>query len=1498
MAQTLIRVAIGDANLEVEARVFTHGSSMLLVAERWLPLTLDGAERIVTDLMPHSVLRRIPQAALDRDYPLLDVRDHAGGRAPSRDEIARVDTLYRVLRQIRFLALAGGSERLRPWLARAEPHKRLVEDVRLLTALDARRARAPADSLDYQITITAMDAEATAFNARQVVVRDETGIATLQMEEFRGTHFRTAGDAAATNRSRFFDARGSTESLWRTAKSEDTPWNKPLVRQLGRIGDSIQVDSGGNGDCFFQALRFAVDQFAPELWDQYKIQAGLGREDTFDKLLLLRALVYTRYLVDIAEQVEYTRIALQGHVNRQHDSESEIFGDNSDGFNNDMPNLIRGMLPDHGPVDWRTVLRSQQDYRRWVPSKRGTVKSSVPGLASKSAGYRRKVEILAEFVQDAIGAVVQPLGWIEALHWQSAAEALRLTISVWGENYFESGASPYLNLSQISPATISHMHVRLKLLGIRRGGSHYVNLVSRKELPRGVFDHDLFSEGEFLNQISGMAWAPNWRLPDANLEPSQRTAHTERYGPLGRGAVVVIDRDTRVHFVTHWALDRLGAARRRVQHLPDPMDQRSPENFAVHAACMGATSLVLCTGPTAVLFAGLFWNLLDHRAPDAPSVIDRVRYVHLMVRNLLATGAAVYAPWSEGETGLLVVLPQILGFGRGYQIKEEPTLCMSVVGASLALTRHLRDLIVSTAAAVYAAAQCAATLVACFLAVSDYGAMRLNADDFSGVMQDALGITDRTVRSNAATAYETIWRKAGTVALPHVPRVYPLALLLCRAYVEFMPHHFTNTAFFDFACEFMGLERDNTINEDTRRAEPLRTYLALAPTQDRALRAPATDMRFSEAAAAESEFSLRLAFPRVHETEWSRKYLSQRRVVLVGWLTRSTAARLDTFSSPRNEDFVRFLQHTQVASAETRTRADAGLEDADLTFRLRPADLVAARREGRVYLHVAAYAMETNPEEPRQQLWVRNGHGFVDVDAIERPGKPFAFTMWEGPVTTAIAWSDEHDITTDMTYKRTYDVVGTVATRDASLFVVNELTTPLPPTDRPTSMFDVGERRTLVRYVAGVIARIPKDVQRRHSLMYLNFPQSMTIIPNWASMLLPPVGVAAWMLEDRVASKLFDEGLSADEFARIAALAAGSGGLARYARDRFLWIVVQILTPYNKVCYRLDRIDGKGNDQMGYPFANNGDCEDTAQAVVQLVRGLADVRTADPASRLVLDFLRAYEPAMCVLTTGGAAITRGTAGPKGLHMMAALIPRSRRGPIVPLETTGLSYNSFASPEYLLGGAVPEKITRRTRAYAEVCAAANRASTAVVGEFINYGVLADAGSAARPVHHHFYDEFVMATLPGADVGFYDFVGADGRVCVPFFDAVLDGRWTLRRIDTDAAALREVVPLVRRFANNVQPTPSFATLERSDAATRPPVLPAPATAPTDEDLLAVRSVCFFANTDVLANAREEMDALYAALSGPQRPAAAAEVTPPEFVAVLGGAITYYVVRVRLV
>ena len=460
--------------------------------------------------------------------------------------------------------------------------------------------------------------------------------------------------------------------------------------------------------------------------------------------------------------------------------------------------------------------------------------------------------------------------------------------------------------------------------------------------------------------------------------------------------------------------------------------------------------------------------------------------------------------------------------------------------------------------------------------------------------------------------------------------------------------------------------------------------------------------------------------------------------------------------------------------------------------------------------------------------------------------------------------------------------------------------------------------RRVIEYMEKVVKRLPEESRAKHSLLYLNFPLRQGVVPSWTSLLLPPVGVSEWVLRTRVAAKLYDEALAPSEFIEMARLARDEG--SRYAQDRFVWILSQIVNPFNKVCYRYDRIDGKSFDQMQYPIFGNGDCEDTSEAVVRFMEGIATMSPAglNEESRVVYDFVRARRPAMCVLTTRGAKLGR-TAGAGGLHMMAVLVDTT--GPqgtkIIPVETTGLSYNSYFTPDSLLTGEsepVRSAVLRQTRCYNRVCDFANRVSPAVVREMINYAVLVDAESPGSPVkgdyvarHHHFYEDFVMLMYANAGRtaegrwGFHDFVvDANGKIGVPFADAIeAVGGWSLKQVDSPLD-VNPILPLAQRYANNVMPAPSLAFVGPSEFPAA--IQSVPAKAGGGKGVLPVRSVNFFINVETSSGARaliEDLHQKFKAKEGGKSDIGdcIGEVLPVDFVSVLGGAVNYYMLRVRL-
>lgn len=1319
---------------------------------------------------------------------------------------------------------------------------------------------------------------------------------------------------------------------------------------------TVALDSGGSGECFFCALAWQFDRMAPHKWRQYAQRFGVVRS-AVNGTMLLRAIGTLGFLTMLRHPDEFTisgilsygedtaRAGAREPSNYEKFAEMTIIPANYVEFQKalqkDDPRItddavaerfqqwLREYVAEHiAPTEAGLAAFSRQiaenvtgeaRYGEWIrrqvlrPATPASIAAFCESRRIPVAPFARFVTLLAATLNDSLTYLRIHRSYVSTPHIVPVVRALGVSLAVLAQDYqTESRQNQVLDVI-VTPgadfiARIIQKNSR-STATVKNPGGHFIVPLYRRDyripvLPTGAPAYKMAARSEIrppefdatIGKGGDERFVPAWDFENDHADPLMHQAFEFTYGaPRG---------------FSH----RLQRARRILlqnAHLEDE------QPFACLYQ-MASYSYYQTKGPS-VLFARIFAAIMTQPVgPARLAPMDHVRYLHRLAANMVERGTLVPLGKFDKSTPH-VDFRSVLG------VEFDETMKFSAAPVVIEPLNHLVNLIIQI---VHAAVAAAATATVYYFCVPPSGGYRqqgnphaLNSLDY--LYDEATNarltreervppatLTKDTDRFHMLAARSRLHGFEMTVDMER--EVY----LFLRTCALRNPYLMADgpSAFYHHAAALLHTLFRRTQSKDAIRnpvtgkieSVPIITTLHPVPFKDHMARAAPVDMRFRTAGPEATHFSVTVAVVQAFPTEFTRRYHSASRVVV--WLTRASGVEIAPFDANRTDSFERYLRHVQMAGA------DFSAGKATVTLRLLRSEIAAAQRRGAVYLHVAHMALETNPDDETQRLWVRSGHGFVEVGAISEQGAPLHLPLWEGPVDSTIAWdaTDDYRISRPMAFKRTHVVAVSVADNASrDLLAPSAPGTPLPPAGEPNALYTRAESAVLVRYIADVVRRLPPVDIGKHSLLYLNMPLSGAVVPNWTSLLLPPVGVSAATLEARVRGKLFDESLTEGEFLKIAAMAGGpeSAPLQAYARDRFVWIVTQIINPFNKVCYRFDRVDGQGNDQMQFPLWGSGDCEDTAEGVVRFIRGLKAIPTErlSPAAAAVLSFLADYEPAMTVMTTVGAKLSR-TEGKTGLHMMAVLVPndvQSATQPIIPVETTGLSFNSYVTPDLLLQrapAAQRQRIIDATRAYNRVCDAANAVSKAVRDETINYAVLVNAegeGGRARGESfirpHHFYQEFVMLMRP-SDPAFVDFRDHTGAIGAPFADVVRPhgaGGWSLVEVD-NPDAVAQVRPLAQRYADNVMPAPDLSAASTADEL--PTVPHAALRDRSSGDVLAVRSVNFFVPLAATSRARALMDDLAAKL----QKAAAADIDhiePVDDVAVLGGAIEYYILRVRL-
>ena len=1297
--------------------------------------------------------------------------------------------------------------------------------------------------------------------------------------------------------------------------------------------DYFLVDAGGSGECFFCALASQLDVLGAFKWFQYIDEYGVKITPT-NRELVLRALGTFGFLDMLRHPREFALFNIYSFTG---DDNSPLLQTFQFGRLDEHPDdLFREyaaacIAPTSANLaafkaDIKNNVVDLAKYRAWI-AKPAIVRPYDDNAAedfcrtkqvSKSDAFKRQAKMLHELVAQNLEYLRKPYSHVTVPHMLAIVRALRISLFI---TLFDKGLPrDEYQVNTLLDSGDADFTVRLVLLNSRAGtgpvserSGHYVAEYPMDEFVTKVGQTFPIRRGEkvtfdafkalFQRFIEGPPESigtsvDQWPFERNGLTATRYRARLLRYGPP-RGYSYRLKRARRVLF----------------ESLVQP-EQSVEGLLGVLFEC--ATYSYYQTKGPAAMFGRAFASIMTATIGDVRAPIDQVRFFHRLFRTLLeqqkvsvsATGTDPLAPSS-----VYAVLPI-----TGIDLPQGKFWCSNTArGKAVAA---LADAVARIVLGAVVAAMNATLYYFCVPPSGGIaahgnphdveGADYLYDEDVNRILSRVYGAPERTT-TKSPDKFIDLARRARMFGFQMTEDMEREVYLFARTYLLRRPRVAATapTAFHEHARILMQAlylrtgSTESLVVNGRDVSVPIETVIRPPPVMARLERSAPVDMKFATKGPEDTHFLVHLDIRESFPSEFTRKYHTDSR--LVAWLTRAPTLEVAAYDTSSHDSFERYLRHVEMGFAVLDGRSSATID-----LRLRRSDVAAAQAAGRIFLHVAHMALETNPDVPTQRLWVRSGHGFVDLASFERTGQPLALPLWEGPTDSRFAWDANADyaVKKSMEFKKTH--VMSVSIDDngrGDLLVRSNVTAPPPPGDKPNTIYTRAESAALVRYVASVVGRLPPGTTSKHSLLYLNFPIGDVLVPNWASLLLPPVGVNVATLEARVAGKLHDEGLTVGEFEKIAMLASSSYSvLSRYARDRFVWIVTQIINPFNKVCYRFDRVDGVANDQMQFPLWGSGDCEDTAEGVVRFIRGLKAIAIADvtsAAARLVLTFLQDYEPAMTVMTTVGAKLSH-TAGPTGLHMMAVLVPHGPLPgtlPIVPVETTGLTFNSYVTPDALLAGAPAaerQPIIAATRAYNRVCKAAERVSTAVRDETINYAVLIDAeGGESRfrgdefARRHHFYREFVML-MRASQPGFADF-RKDAALGVPFAEVIFNERtgWHVDRVDRPED-IRAVAPLVQRYADNVMPAPDLSGTSTADEL---PTVPHESL-PRDhgDSVLAVRSVNFFIPTAATSEARRLMDELADALRRAALPEVA-RIEPVDTVTVLGGAIEYLILRVRL-
>lgn len=942
-----------------------------------------------------------------------------------------------------------------------------------------------------------------------------------------------------------------------------------------------------------------------------------------------------------------------------------------------------------------------------------------------------------------------------------------------------------------------------------------------------------------------------------------------------------------------------------------------------------------------MIFFEVFFKLIARNNNNTSCLLDRIRLVHKIINDMGLANIRSPQPHLQ--------LPYELGFISGEFI--------SLPNRSDALHRLIFNVALEARQAMYTAA----VLTAYFMYVPPvitsnqtlnhtnlrsvhptgrlYAAMQASLATYTGA---------RVGVGNELESLRLFREKTLMFGITMRSALHQSVINLCKTGILYRPYLLKYTAFFEFYSVLLD-SMFKAINRTSSAALIDFNYVHVNAPMKKS--APHDPWVF--------DLSVRIA----HVID-KNPIPGNRRGYVLAWFTKSASiVHKELQRHEDSNDMARFLHGTRISFAEVDMWSEEAVR---IPFEFDKLELDA--RSNSVFLHLAVYIKEDCKEVPHQVYDIRHGHTFVALSDI--PNGSFLIKTWEGPISTRLSVenNDKHALAKGMQYEGTFVL-------DVQLSVGgprkhNRASGSIMFDDAPNTMFTKDEMSVVSQFLVGMNQTFDAHVVNMHSLLYVNFPMENNVIPLWSVMYLPPFEVEKQVLANRLAMILQHEDITENDFLHIALLAFRGKifseleqrewmpehhfdvdeTLREFARQRFIWIFTQVVNPFNQIVYRSDIFHGISTEQMGYPVCGFGDCEDTCEGVIRLIRGLQRIPStrADRGLHCILAFLNRYTACMCVLTTNGAAYGRPVeAGMRpeeedrrfydentkvSLHMMALLVPRhviDRDLPAngvsdgcIPVETTGLNFNSYATPEALVPRETLLKYPFLAAAivrYNEVCTAAAHYED-VANENINYATLINSESAptaqdkgwsfVKPAHY-FYGRFISMchSQEGVEQGkFLDFFyeGHD-KPGVRFHHVINPrgdgGAWELQApavLRKNHAMQAKLEHICRVFAANVQPIPNLrdgaVQLDKrlGDAYTGDKMArhQGDESIPSEIRSLQMRAVCFYINAAHSTDAYDMM-ARFKVYMEKQNVGEVGDVTTWS---TLGGALHTFVLQIK--
>lgn len=944
------------------------------------------------------------------------------------------------------------------------------------------------------------------------------------------------------------------------------------------------------------------------------------------------------------------------------------------------------------------------------------------------------------------------------------------------------------------------------------------------------------------------------------------------------------------------------------------------------------------------IFFDIFFKLLTIPSGTGPCLLDRVRVVHKIIAKLLRNSEDMPAR---------IALPVELGFLKNEKIYSDDRL----IGLKMLIGDVTTEVIQTmyTATVLTAYFMYVPPVVVSRQSLNTTSARRAHPKDklYADIQRSLATYLGRggQDQGNQLRSLELFREKTLLAGIDMRPSAHAQIISLCHAGILYKPELLRFTAFYEFysilmESMFQAIAVDN--------APPLvsfdYTYVA-APMH------PAPPPRMET-----KHMDVSVVVEHIFNESGAPLPQSYNNAHILAWFTKSDNLKIREYEHKGGNEFGKFMHGTRISFAPINPTVRGQV--VTIPFEFDALDIGVAEPDS--CLHLAVYVKQDCPDIPGQQYDVRFGHTFIRMSDIRRSNNDFSIVTWEGPISTRLALenNDKHALAKGMEFRRTYRLRVTLTIPGSGKRSVDA--PHLFYQEAPNSLFTKDQMSVVSQFLFGMSTTFDSHIVNMHSLLYVNFPMENNVIPLWSVTFLPPFEVHKRVLANRLDMVLHNEGIDMEDFIHISLMAfkgrflnaddqaawmphhqfEADEQLREFARHRFLWLFTQVINPFNKIVYRSDVFEGKGTEQMGYPVCGFADCEDTAEGVNRLLRGLSALRATrdDKGVYIILRFLSFFTPAMTVLTTNGASYTRSvnTASmteeeedrrfydvntPVSLHMMALLVPKhvinTRLEDVggigdacIPVETTGLNFNSYVTPEALLGGRVAARYPSLVQAVVQYNKISEYASKypAVAEEKINFAVMINSESVGEDKgwsfikpSHYFYGRFVAMChdQEDADQGrFLDFFyKGKGKPGVRFHDVVNPGRdWQLRAPDILAKnpdMRRKLEDICRTFAANVQPIPNLrdGAVDKTKYVTQyvGDKLPAPAITqlPREIESLRMRSVCFFMNASYTAGSEAVMRGFWQYMSRNEKNLGMVKQVTTW--STLGGALSIYVLQV---